>query len=239
MVMITAPVLDMLPTNQDHLILARLDHACLSDLDDLANEYLTGTEWSEFEQCRHPGRRSEWLGARICLKNLLVERGIISDPQQAVVIKGSRGRPQVVRSNDGLPLMGDCSITHAQSYCVAGWTSRPRHRLGVDLELISARLERVRGAFLAKDDAAAKERPALEQLTIWWCLKEAFSKAVGQGLGAGLSEITCRETVPGVHRMRHEAGCEMSGWHWRFDDFVIAWCDYCSDSSGSSSLTTA
>lgn len=239
MVVISAATIETLPTHRSDVVAARFDHACLPDLDGLADEFLCGAEWSEFQECRHPGRRSEWLGARICLKSLLLDHGVISDPKQVEVRKSSRGRPQATWQADGTALDGDCSLSHAQSYCVAAWTSRPGCRLGVDIELISARLERVRGVFLARDDEAVRERPALEQLTIWWCLKEAFSKAVGLGLGAGLSEITCRETAPGAHRMRHETGCEMSGWHLRFDDFVIAGCDYCPDSSfGSVSLTT-
>jgi phosphopantetheinyl transferase len=121
-------------------------------------------------------------------------------------------------------VIGDCSLSHAGPWSVAAWTAREREKIGVDVERVSHRLHRAAGAFVSPEDRAGPLRERTEQLAIWWCLKEAASKALGLGLGAGLAEIRCVELEQGMHQVTHASGAKMAGWHTLFDGFVIAVC---------------
>jgi phosphopantetheinyl transferase len=223
-----------LPDELAHIAVARLAYDRLTDLPAAAAANLTAAEFAEWECISHPGRRAEWLAARLCLKSLIRQRTGRNDPRTLHVAKNGRGRPQVVIDGPVAQRYGDCSLTHAAPWAAAAWTDRPSVRLGVDVERISDRLQRVAGSFVAADDVALVPRAPLEQLTIWWCLKEACSKVWGLGLGAGLQEIACRETSPGRHELRRAQGPVLYGWHWRFDGFVMALClgDAPADSEG-------
>lgn len=212
-----------LPEELAPIAVARLAYDRLSDLPAAASAYLCSAEFAEWQQIAHPGRRAEWLGARVCLKQLICQRNGIS-PRAIQIQKTSRGRPQVVLEGPAPQPQGDCSLTHAQPWAAAAWTDTSHLRLGLDVERISPRLLRVAGSFVSQDDVAFVPRPELEQLTIWWCLKEACSKVWGLGLGAGLQEIGCRETAPGRHELRRADGPPLAAWHWLFDSFVMALC---------------
>lgn len=195
----------------------------LADERALASRILAAEEWVEFESLKHPGRRLEWLAARVCLKTLVRESGQVADPRDVRITRDERGRPAVSRDGGG-PVGGDCSITHAGSWAAAAWTTRGDLRLGIDLELQTGRLQRIRDLFVSAADRAVVLRPDLRQLTIWWCLKEACSKAVGLGLGVGLAGVECVETAAGCHLVRSPGGEQLMAWHHETDSYVLALC---------------
>ena len=76
---------------------AVLDVSGLADGEAAAALFLAAPEHAECAQLREPPRRLEWLGARICLKTLLLRRRWIDDPRDCEVAKDARGRPRLVR----------------------------------------------------------------------------------------------------------------------------------------------
>jgi phosphopantetheinyl transferase len=212
------------PHELSHVAVGRLKHECAGDYDRLVQEFFNGNEREEWQGCRHPGRQAEWLGVRICLKQMLFDNGAATHPRELAIKKNDRGRPYVFAQSSGTPITGDCSLSHADKWCVAAWTSRPGEKIGVDVERISERLHRAAGAFVSPVDRGCQERSQTEQLAIWWSLKEAGSKVLGMGLGAGFAEISCVEVGGGMHRLSHRSGQSMIGWHTRFDDFIVALC---------------
>lgn len=218
--MISIPV----PEDLSSLRLAKLDHRRLPDDRGSWTAWITESEKEEWQRLSHPGRQAEWLGVRLCLKQIACAADERVHPWELTVEKDVRGRPRLVRRDQPDEPWGDCSLAHAGSWSLAAWTVDREQRIGVDIERISPRLQRAAGAFVSVRDGAAVERDELEQLAIWWCLKEACAKAIGQGLGAGLAEIACRETEPGRHRLRHAGGPEWDAWHLTSDDFVQAVC---------------
>ena len=73
-----------------------LDLARLSDPELVATGFLAEPEQAEYAELRHPLRRREWLGARVCLKLMAVGQGLVGAPVDCAVIKDPRGRPRLV-----------------------------------------------------------------------------------------------------------------------------------------------
>ena len=219
------PNLAVIPVDEPDLKLACLDLTCLDGSESLATRFLTDSERDEFAALRHPGRRREWLGARICLKVMLMQSNQITHPSQCDVRKNGRGRPALsflpeVRTADAV----DCSLSHQGRYACAAISSRPGVTIGVDIEPVTPRLARLTPLFLSQHDTALHSRPHEMQLAVFWCLKEACSKALGLGLGAGLSELVCVETAAGRHQVTAPDDSEFRAWHYHFRDHVVALC---------------
>ena len=190
----------------------------------LAETYLHPAEMAEYEQMRHPGRRREWLGARVCLKTMLLRHGQLDDPRQCEVRKDLRGRPSVIR-HDRLGEPGlDCSLAHKDELACAAWSNEADAQVGIDIERISPRLTRLAGLFTTDRDTGLTPRSHEHQLTIFWALKEAYSKSVGLGLGVGLPNVACIETSPGRHSLTSSQRGGMRARHIEYGDYVVAWC---------------
>jgi len=214
-----------LPREWQHIAAGRLDLRALTDPDAAAQTFLSSREQTDWRTLAHPVRRTEWLGARVCLKSLVIGRvDPICNPRELTIEKDNRGRPWLCTDPLRQFVVGHCSLAHAATAAGAAWTSHPRVRIGIDVEQITPRLQRAAGAFRSPRDSSLVRRPELEQLAVWWTLKEAASKAWGQGLGAGLAEIDCAETVPGRHRVIHVDGRMLVGWHCAFENFILALC---------------
>lgn len=214
-----------LPQGWQHIAAGWLDLRALTDLHAAAHTYLSSREQLQWQMLAHPARRTEWLGARMCLKALVVGRlDRNRNPRELTIEKDHRGRPWLCTDPLGQIVVGHCSLAHAATAASAAWTLHPLVHIGIDVEQITPRLLRAAGAFRSPFDTAIVRRPELEQLAIWWTLKEAASKAWGEGLGAGLSEIRCAETTPGHHRVSHSDGRTLAGWHCTFDNYSLAVC---------------
>ena len=209
-----------------HIVVGQLMHDSLSDCHEIINRDFSECEREEWSNCRNPRRKTEWIGARTCLKQLIIEGHPELQFREVAIQKNERGRPRAFHLTSGNPLVGDCSLSHAGPWSVAAWTERERQRIGVDVEHASPRLIRAAGAFVSPEDQAAHEREQTKQLAIWWSLKEAASKALGSGLGAGLAEIRCQEVSKGLHEVSHATGVTMTGWHTWCEDYVIAVCAF-------------
>jgi len=201
-----------------------LDLDRLSDLESTAQRFLTEPEQAEYAELRHPLRRREWLGARVCLKLMVMRQGRVGDPLGCAVVKDSRGRPRLAFAPElTSAVVSDCSLSHKGRFVGAVTSSAERFRVGVDIEEVSPRLRGLSRAFAHDRDALRDSHPEDERLAILWTLKEACSKVVGRGLAMALREVICEETAPGRHRVV-TGGLELSGQHTLHEGYVVALC---------------
>lgn len=202
-----------------------LDLNGLGDLDRAAARHLSPGEAAEFAAMKFPKRRREWLGARVCLKRLLIEAGFLHSPADADLVKGPRGRPLLRRLRPA-PAGGDvrdCSISHAGDFACAGISTAPTvARVGVDVERVDARTSRLRGEFVNPADRMDSASAGACRDTVLWSVKEAASKALGMGLGIGFRDVVCDERQPGRCAVSVASGPEIDA-HYRFHlDYVVA-----------------
>jgi phosphopantetheinyl transferase len=201
-----------------------LDLAGLDELGLVAASYLTESEAAEYAELRHPWRRREWLGARVCLKRMVIRQGRVDDPRRCAVVKDPRGRPRLVFAPDGrAAVVEDCSLSHKGRLVCAATASAVGSRIGVDLEEVSPRLRRLAERFAHDRDTLLGSRPVEERLAILWALKEACSKVVGRGLAMAFRGVTVEEIAPGRHRVATDA-LALAGRHTVRDGYVVALC---------------
>jgi hypothetical protein len=126
--MLDALELIELPFGEDGIEVRLLDLSRLPDFEPAAAGVLTEPELAEYAELRHPLRRREWLGARVCLKLMVVRRGGIATPLDSVVIKDPRGRPRLVVAGGGAVGGGaDWSLSGPRLRAPApAWRSRRR-----------------------------------------------------------------------------------------------------------------
>lgn len=208
-----------------HVELALLELARIEDPAALAQRYLTTAEWEAYSRLGHPERRRQWLGARVCVKTLLVRRGAIAEPQDCEIHKDRRGRPRLTLApwaEPGGPY--DCSLAHTGRFACACLVDVPGARVGVDVEPVTPRLQKLAHLFVSPQDALLPSRPRQIELTVLWCLKEAGSKVIGRGLGAGLNRLVCVETEDGRHVVRIAKRRPLHAWDFFYDGYVVALC---------------
>src|SRR5262245_65612965 len=100
-----------LELGEDRIEVRLLDLARARDLEPLAWAYLSPPEAAEYAELRHPLRRREWLGARVCLKLMVEDQGVVDDPLQCTVVKDQRGRTRVVPALEPTGVgLHDCSL---------------------------------------------------------------------------------------------------------------------------------
>lgn len=218
------PALIRLALDAEQVEACLLDLGGGHDLESTAPRFLSAGEQAELAELQHPLRRREWLGARVCLKLMVMRQGLVEDPRQCAVVKDPRGRPRLVFTPDlTAAVVSDCSLSHKGRFACAITSSAAGARVGVDVEEVSPRLLRLARAFAHERDALLGSRPDEERLAILWALKEASSKVVGRGIAMGLREVRCEETAPGRHRVIAE-GLELSGRHTLHEGYVVAVC---------------
>ncbi|MGH7339105.1 MAG: 4'-phosphopantetheinyl transferase family protein [Candidatus Rokuibacteriota bacterium] len=222
--MTAGPELVRVELGEDQVDVRLLDLARLGDPESAAAEFLTSPEATEYAELRHPLRRREWLGARVCLKLIAVGQGRVADARGCAVVKDPSGRPRLVfTAGSSADVFPDCSLSHKGRFAGAAASTVVGSRVGVDIEEVSPRLRRLADRFADERDTVLGSRPTDERLAILWALKEACSKVVGQGLALALREVTCQEIAPGRHRVVMR-GRTLSGRHVRHDDYVVALC---------------
>jgi phosphopantetheinyl transferase len=214
-----------LPLGDGGVEVSLLDLTQVVDPDAMAARVLSPPEHGEYMRLGHPARRREWVGARACLKAMLVRGGFVSDPRQCAIMKDARGRPGLSRAPGGRgPDVYDCSLAHKGRFACAGASRLEDTRMGVDVEAVSPRLLRVAGALAGDGDELIGARSPEERLAMLWALKEACAKAAGGGLGFALGGVVTRETAPGRHEVRTGDGREYRGWGVLREGYAVALC---------------
>jgi 4'-phosphopantetheinyl transferase len=111
-------------------------------------------------------RKKQWLAYRLLVKDLL-------KPDEFPVEYDASGKPYLAGSDFHI------SVTHTDD--LAAVIISQHAKVGIDIERIRPRIEKVRDKFLHPEESACivKEKE-LEQLTLAWCAKEALYKLYGQ-----------------------------------------------------------
>jgi len=126
---------------------------------------LRGSEELLYNSFVAESRQKQWLAYRILIRELL-------KPDEIPVEYDVSGKPYLAGSDFHI------SVTHTDD--LAAVIISLHGRVGIDIEKIRPRIEKVRDKFISmeEDRLIGKDRE-LEQLTLAWCAKEALYKLFG------------------------------------------------------------
>jgi len=138
------------------------------EADDLYKQLqLDEDEKTYVEKLSNGKRHLHWLGTRVLLRKMLHTDEYIDCKVDA------HGKPYLVN----LPY--HISLSHSFDY--AAVMISKTHKVGIDIELIKQKVERIAGKFLRPDERAfINDEHKIEQLYVCWCAKEAIYKCNGE-----------------------------------------------------------
>ncbi|MFB6819372.1 4'-phosphopantetheinyl transferase family protein [Streptomyces sp. NPDC056347] len=180
---------------------------------------LLGRDWERYRGMSNEDVRARFLASRMLLK---YAAGAVLEARPADIDLAYKpgGRPYL-RGCDQV----DISLSHTADLLVVGVTRRGW--IGVDAELESRRL---RGSAVERQICTPYEREVLDGLEEqWrnsalvrlWTLKEAYSKAIGQGLRFRFAEFGFSPGAQRVQVLRPD-GTPGSGDEWSFGTWHVA-----------------
>ncbi|MEU5090879.1 4'-phosphopantetheinyl transferase superfamily protein [Streptomyces sp. NPDC021356] len=160
------------------------------------------THWFDERERETAGRflferdRRQYLVAHTLVRRALaLEAGLAE--AELVIWRSRRGRPFLQPMPGGLPRGGshlDFNLSHAGGYNLLGIVRS--HRIGVDVERLdrdAQAIETITSTFAPEEQewvaCAAPGRPRDRRVLRLWTLKEAYSKALGLGLGLPFDEF--------------------------------------------------
>ena len=133
-----------------------------------------------------PRRRRDFTAARVALKRLARQLELVTEdrPDRAIETVGPDGaRPCIAESRI------HCSVSHSGGLVVAVAHRRP---IGVDIEMVSEKVMRLRSRFLSpkESDLVFQSGLSLERSAARaWTIKEAAAKALGLHLFQAIHEV--------------------------------------------------
>ncbi|MFE2164553.1 4'-phosphopantetheinyl transferase family protein [Streptomyces sp. NPDC059447] len=179
---------------------------------------LLGRDWTRYFELSHVDMRGRYAASRLLLK-YAAAAVLRTDPVQLELTYGPTGRPYL-RGFDQI----DISLSHTGDLLLVGLTTRGL--IGVDAERTDRPLyqggmgrhmctpyELITLAGLDEKD----RNPSLVRL---WTLKEAYSKAIGQGMNFRFTEFGFGPDGRPVQVQRPD-GTVGTGTEWGFHTFVI------------------
>ncbi|MEU1231242.1 4'-phosphopantetheinyl transferase superfamily protein [Streptomyces sp. NPDC005828] len=182
-----AEVREAISRHGSALVHARLDDWLPADLGDPGLSEQLGQDHVRFRRMRHPMVKARFVASRLMLKH--TAGAVVGEPPGALELAYKLGGRPYLRGHEQL----DVSLTHTADLIVVGLTRRGW--IGVDAELSDRRMTglgteaqmctRHELAELAKLPEDARNS-ALVRL---WTLKEAYSKAIGQGMRFRFTEF--------------------------------------------------
>ena len=132
----------------------------------LAHLHLSNSEITFYATFRHELRKRQWLAYRVLLKHLLF-------PDKTEIFYDCNGKPHL---NSGTH---NISVSHAGEYAAA--VCSKNYAVGIDIEKMKDRVERVKERFLQKTEVESlRPENHLEQLYVFWGGKEALYKLHGK-----------------------------------------------------------
>jgi phosphopantetheinyl transferase len=132
----------------------------------LANVCLSSAESVLYRTFRHELRKKQWLAYRALLKHLLT-------PLTTNLTYDSNGKPYLDSGSHHI------SVSHAGDFAAAVYSKKSA--VGIDIEKMKGRVERVKDRFLQKRELVSLTPEShLEQLYVFWGGKEALYKLHGK-----------------------------------------------------------
>ncbi|WP_457033837.1 4'-phosphopantetheinyl transferase family protein [Kitasatospora sp. P5_F3] len=179
-----------------------------------------GRDWARYQAMSHEQVRSRFLASRLLLKHA-AGNALQASPESVDLAYKLGGRPYL-RGCDQV----DISLSHTEDLLVVGLTRRGW--IGVDAELESRRLL---GTGAEKQICTPHETARLQELpeqqrnlalVRLWTLKEAYSKAIGQGLRFRFTEFGFTPTA-GDERVQvlRPDGSPGTGDEWSFGTWTV------------------
>lgn len=171
-----------------HLWRANLD--CNPEKIQELAKILSADEKARAERFYFPQHRQRFTVARGILRFIL-GRYLAIAPEKLQFAYSSRGKPRLEASCDGNWLQ--FNLSHSQGLALYGMV-RDR-RIGVDVEYLRPMADAeqlARRFYSTRESAVLNALPPPEREIAFfrgWTAKEAYLKAVGEGLGGGLAEV--------------------------------------------------
>ncbi|MFE3140646.1 4'-phosphopantetheinyl transferase family protein [Streptomyces scopuliridis] len=180
---------------------------------------LLGSDHARLRRMTHPPVRGRFIASRLLLKHLAGAVLAVA-PQSVELAYSPAGRPYL-RGLDQVNI----SLSHTDSLMVVGLTRRGL--IGVDAELTHRQMlafgsaERMCTPHELQQLARIPESDRNAALVRLWTLKEAYSKAIGQGTRFPFTEFGFG-TVGGRIRVRRPDGSPGTGGEWAFQSRPLA-----------------
>lgn len=128
---------------------------------ELKNNYINkGFDEIDIVETKSESRLKQWLSVRLLLNEIYSDASITYD---------KFGKPML---SNGVEI----SISHAGDYAVIALNTTKK--CGIDIEQISSKVERIKHKFLSQHEL--EKVISLEELTLFWCAKEALYKLYGK-----------------------------------------------------------
>jgi 4'-phosphopantetheinyl transferase len=136
-------------------------------IDELKNSLILNTEELDFYNSLNKGKRNlHWLSSRVLLRKLL-------NTDSFIEIRGDEhNKPHLIN------LDFEISISHSSDYAAVIVS---KHKVGVDIEIISSKILRIHQKFLNnKELACLGTEDLVKKLYVYWCAKESLYKLYGK-----------------------------------------------------------
>ena len=138
------------------------------EADDLYNQLQLNEEEKAYYEQLSAGKRSlHWLGTRVLLRRML-------NTDEYIDCKvDQHGKPYLIN----LPY--HISLSHSFEY--AAVMISKKHPVGIDIEQVKQKVERIAHKFMRKEEMVFVTDPdKIKKLYVCWCAKEAVYKCYGQ-----------------------------------------------------------
>ena len=122
---------------------------------------------NEFEKFKNEKRRKQWLAVRVLLKILALDNNLIFQG----IKKDEFNKPHSINAKYHI------SIAHAGKYATA--IINTIEPTGIDIETVSAKVEKIKNKFLSEDELK-KTQFSLKELCVYWSAKEVLYKYYGK-----------------------------------------------------------
>ena len=148
--------------------------------------YMKSQEKTAFQKIKNNKRKMEYIAGLIAAKELYSQIENDSKVFDKIEIrKTAKGQPYIYNLEDKKKSDLFISISHSENYALAAIGSKP---LGIDIEKIEDRNESFyKEAFTERERSTISNDKELG--TVYWTIKEAVSKALGEGLNISLHDI--------------------------------------------------
>ncbi|GGU89520.1 hypothetical protein GCM10010260_24640 [Streptomyces filipinensis] len=180
---------------------------------------LLGRDWARYEKLTRPGMRQRFLASRLFLRHTAAA-AVQTLPHLVDVAYLPGGRPYV-RGLDQI----DISLSHTDETMVVGVTRRGR--IGVDVERADRRLAHTGSEaqactpFEKRHLDRGTESVRNDTMVRLWTLKEAYSKALGQGLRFRFTEFGFALLGASGARLVRPDGSATDDGGWTFGTFAV------------------
>ncbi|MBY9000496.1 MAG: SDR family NAD(P)-dependent oxidoreductase, partial [Candidatus Heimdallarchaeota archaeon] len=148
--------------------------------------YMQNQEKAAFQKIKNNKRKMEYLSGLIAAKELYSK--IEKNPEifsKTEIRKTAKGQPFIYNLKEKKKSELFISISHSENYALAAVGHEP---LGIDIEKIEERNDSFyKEAFTERERSTISNDTELG--TIYWTIKEAVSKALGEGLNLSLHDI--------------------------------------------------